>query len=109
MLPRNSRHRRDQRHPSMRGFDFFEAQNDASPQPRFDRADMSLDFLSRIDGLTVPCDQRLRQSGMEMIAGLHGFGVNPIRKLDEEYGALRHDVAGNGSRALRDPRRTEQD
>src|SRR6266496_1701463 len=100
MFTRNTRHRGDQRYPSVRRFDFLETQNHACAQPGFDRADMSLDLLPCLNGLSIRAYQGLRESSVKMIARLHRPGVEPVGKLNEKDRALRQNVGGHRRRIL---------
>lgn len=82
----------DQRNPSVLGFDFVKAEQQARMQAGFHSADVTLDLLALVDHQAGGREQRFGQTSVETIPGLDGFSVKTIRELDESNGALRDDV-----------------
>lgn len=78
VLAGNSSNGRDERFPSMSGIDFVKTEQKPCVQSGCDRADVSFDLSSLLDGETVGCAQRLGDAGMEVITRLHIASVETI-------------------------------
>src|SRR5258708_6260734 len=82
----------DEREPSVRSFNFVEAQDQARVQTWFNRAHMTFDFLAAIDDGPVGSEKRFGKAGVEAVSSLRGMRVDAVGELDEDDGALRNNV-----------------
>ncbi|MGA8428706.1 MAG: hypothetical protein WB729_02715 [Candidatus Sulfotelmatobacter sp.] len=92
----------DQGNPSVLGFYFVKAEQQAGVQAGFYGADVTFNLFALVDHQAAGWgEQRLGETTVEAISGLDGFGVETVSELDENDGALRDDVGRHGHRILR--------
>ena len=82
----------DQRDPSVSGFDFVEAEQQACIQAVLHGADVTLNLLAPGNHFAVGGDEVFVQLNFEVLAGMQFGGVESVLETDQESGALRDSI-----------------
>ena len=77
-----------QRHPSMLGFDFVEAQEQTRMKPVTDRAHVALDSAVAKQSREIRPEQVFRESRLKSLAGLNPGGVELVFEADQKCGSF---------------------
>ena len=92
MLAGHSDYGRDQRDPSVFGFDFVKTEQQARVPAVFHRTDMTLDLLAPGNHVAVGGNEIFVQLNFEMFAPMQFGGVEFVLQPDEEGRAFRDSV-----------------